>query len=169
MPRLDSSSSGGSKVISLPFKAIGLVALIACGIGYIVYQYEQLHPEPRKPAAAKMNSEQTKQQMFQKLALTDEQKSKLAQLQGQTTDPQRLRRDAIKVLTDEQKARLKNLRGENDALRAAERERRQARMNKFYPGTQRQVAESKNKELQAQVQARRAAANAPGPSAAPKP
>jgi len=114
--------------------------------------------------ATKTSPEQVKQQIFAKLALSDDQKNKLAQLQKDTTNPQQLRREAMKVLTDEQKTHLKNLREEADAKRAAEREQRQARMNKYFPANQRQLAESKNKELRARTEARRAAAQAAPPS-----
>lgn len=167
MPRIESGSSSSGEGFSLPFKLITLGGLIACGIGYMVYQYERLHPAA-KPAVAikKLAPEQKKEEVFAKLDLTDDQKSKIASLESQTTDPRQLHRDAYKLLTEEQKAHLKNLKAEADAKRDEQKARREARMIKLYPGNQRQVADALNKQAHERQQQRRAATQAAAPTPA---
>jgi hypothetical protein len=129
-----------------------------------VYQYERLHPAPQKPvkpvAAQAPVAVPDKNEIFEKLGLSEDQKLKLAALESQTTDPREIHRSAMKVLTEEQKAHLKNLRAEADAKREEQKAQREAKMAKMFPGNQRQVAENLNKQLRERQQQRRAAAQA---------
>lgn len=158
MPRIESTpgSSGGGW--NVPYKALALVALISCGIGYIVYEYEQLNPS-RKSSVTRPQGvragEQRRLASLEKLNLTPEQKEKVQALAEETTNSKKLRRQVQRILTPEQKARARNLQAEAKAKRELKKRERQERLARLYPGTHPDLLQAKQKEIRARAQARR--------------
>jgi len=169
MPRIESGSSSLGETWQVPYKAIGLVLLISCGIGYAAYQYVRLNPKPKRPVARQQVASAAVDKRLadiEKLALRDDQKEKLKALASTTTNPVALRREANKLLTPEQKAQAKNLRAEAQAKRKEQIEKRKERTQKYFPNGQVAIAEAKAKEIQARAQQRRKATQTA--TAAPK-
>ena len=173
MPRLDTSPSASSESsinYANLFKVLGLIGGISCGIWYIVYQYERLHPTPTakvKPGqVVKKAVSPTEKRMaaYTKLKLTDDQRKQLESTAATTTDPRVMRREANKILTAEQKATAKLLRDEEEAKRKEQQAQRQAKLQKLFPGDQLQKAQQMNKQIQAETEARKRAAAAAKPT-----
>lgn len=165
MPRINTGSTSSSEstdgLLSLLLnpKVLGLIALIGAGGWYLWYQYERLHPAPKRPAAAARQASakpaEKQTALAEKLGLTSEQKEKLAAATAGTTSPQAMRRELNKLLTPEQKARATTLRKEERAKIEERKKARQERQEKYYPGEQKAVADAASKAARARAQARK--------------
>lgn len=172
MPRIESnatrSSSGGSG-FQFPMKALVLFGLIACAIGYAVYQYVHLNPTPRRanPAAGTValnkpkDSVETRKTAYAKLNLTSDQSAKMDALIKETTSPQALRKEMAKVLTPDQKKEARQLSNESKKNADSKKQERKAKQERMMKG----VSPAYLEKAQAELKVRREAAKASNTSA----
>ena len=168
MPSLNTSSSSSSVDLGPLLKLAGLIGLISCGIGYVVYQYVRLNPAPTAPQmearAPNNNKSDRRLAAFEKLGLTDDQRKQLSSATVGTTDPRALQRAANKILNPEQKAQAKMLMKEAAAARQQRKAEQQAKLEKLFPGDQLARAKDLNKQIHQETQERRRAAAAAKPA-----
>jgi len=112
---------------------VAVLAVIACGIGYAAYQYEQLNPKPKVQTAAHWEAKHQKnhgsfnQTAMTQIGLTDIQKQQIETIKDDTTNTRTMRKQIAKVLTEDQRKQLKELRAQEQAARKQAMETRKAR------------------------------------------
>mgnify|MGYP004703757631 CR=1 FL=1 len=186
MPRIESSttksrSTGGG--FRVPWKVLFIVIAIGGVWAYIAYQYAQYRPRPaagRTAQAAARGAARGGQpavqqrgrmldQALEKLALTPDQKTRLAALANETTSPQAFQRQAMQVLTPEQRDTVTSALAEKRAERQRARDAGEARRRRQLPGNDYNVARQGDQRIREEVIARRRAAGQQAPEASPTP
>jgi hypothetical protein len=169
----------------IPWKGLFAFLVIACATGYAWYQYERLHPSPRRVAATAAANGRAKakqpdprarlEETVKALNLTPDQRKKVEAIAAETTDPARIMRTVSRdVLTSEQREMARELRAkdreEAERRRQEQQQRRtqaDARARRML-GTDYDAARRLNEQVRQREAARRAAAGmTPKPGRAP--
>lgn len=168
MPSIGASDFSSGTSWSIPWKglAVGLVMLSAGG--YAWYQYERLHPKPAPIVQSPVQKIVTEFQndpvkaLDTRVGLSPDQKTQVADILKDTTNPlQRIQRVA-KVLKPEQKEKLKALREQFAGERRKRSAEQKTRMAKYFPGGDMEFAKQAAERMRADREARKQAAGQAG-------
>jgi hypothetical protein len=168
--RLDTRvASSASPHFQIPWKALGLLVIIAGIWGYVAYKYVQYRvpnrtvaavrpsrQQPRKTLAAKDAKGDIVKEFGKELELSPEQQEQLGKIAATTTSPREMRRAALKILSPEQRQKLAEKQKELARQRAEAKKQREERMRKYY-GNDVEYARQANKAIAEQRAARLAA------------